>query len=265
MYFVYILECENGSLYTGITTDVARRFKEHASGVGGRYTKSQKVLRVVYSERHPNRSSASKREAEIKSWRRDRKLALFKIVPPPSQAASSAYTYNMIGLKRGTVKLLPYHKNWAQEFEKERQRLENALGEQVVDIQHIGSTSVPGLVAKPIIDISIGVRKLSDVPKLKKIFSRLGYGFYKKFSRQALFAKGPEERRTHYVHVMRYKGAKWTTDILFRNFLRAHPQRANQYALLKKKLARKYPLDREKYTDGKNIFIKTTLRMARRR
>lgn len=77
IYFLYILECANGALYTGITTDVKRRFKEHASGTGGRYTRSQKVQRIAYTEEHPDRSSALKREAQIKRWRRKKKLALF--------------------------------------------------------------------------------------------------------------------------------------------------------------------------------------------
>jgi putative endonuclease len=77
MYWVYIIECDDGSLYTGITTDVERRFKEHASGTGGHYTRSKKARQMVYTEEHPNRSSASKREAEIKSWRREKKLELF--------------------------------------------------------------------------------------------------------------------------------------------------------------------------------------------
>jgi putative endonuclease len=77
MYFVYILECENGSFYTGITTDVTRRFKEHKTGAGGHYTRSQKVVRVAYTEKHPDRSSALKREAQIKAWPRPKKLALF--------------------------------------------------------------------------------------------------------------------------------------------------------------------------------------------
>lgn len=75
-YYVYMLECENGALYTGITTDVARRFAEHQSGVGGNFTRSQKVKRVVYTEEHPDRSAALKREAQIKRLRRDQKLAL---------------------------------------------------------------------------------------------------------------------------------------------------------------------------------------------
>jgi len=78
MYFVYLLECKDGSLYTGITTNVERRFAEHQSGTGGHYTSAKEVIKVVYTEPHPDRSSASKREAEIKSWRREKKLGLIK-------------------------------------------------------------------------------------------------------------------------------------------------------------------------------------------
>ncbi|MEK7636729.1 MAG: GIY-YIG nuclease family protein [Patescibacteria group bacterium] len=78
MYFVYLIECKDGSLYTGITTNVERRFNEHKNGVGGHYTNAKKVVRVVYVEKRPHRSSALKREAEIKSWTRQRKLNLIK-------------------------------------------------------------------------------------------------------------------------------------------------------------------------------------------
>jgi len=76
MYFIYILKCSDGSLYTGITTDVKRRFAEHKKGIGGHYTSSKKAVKMVYTENHRDRSSASKREAEIKSWRREKKLKL---------------------------------------------------------------------------------------------------------------------------------------------------------------------------------------------
>jgi putative endonuclease len=76
LYFVYILECADGSLYTGITTDVARRFAEHQSGIGSHFTRARGATRIVYSEEQPHRSAAQKREAEIKSWPRIKKLAL---------------------------------------------------------------------------------------------------------------------------------------------------------------------------------------------
>jgi putative endonuclease len=77
MYFVYVLECEDGTLYTGITTDLARRLREHKSGTGAGYTRSHKPKRIVYSERKRTRSTALKREAEIKSWPRKKKLRLW--------------------------------------------------------------------------------------------------------------------------------------------------------------------------------------------
>jgi putative endonuclease len=75
VYFVYMLECADGSLYTGITTDVRRRFAEHARGTGGRYTRAHKPVRVAYAEQQGSRSSALKREAEIKKWPRAKKKA----------------------------------------------------------------------------------------------------------------------------------------------------------------------------------------------
>jgi len=74
MYYLYIIECIDGSLYTGITTDVSRRFEEHKAGKGGHFTRSHKVKKIVYTEELENRSLASKREAEIKSWPKEKKL-----------------------------------------------------------------------------------------------------------------------------------------------------------------------------------------------
>ena len=78
MYFLYLIRCGDGTIYTGITTDVRRRFKEHQAGIGGYYTKAKKVAKVLYTEKFPTRSAALKRESEIKSWRREKKLNLIK-------------------------------------------------------------------------------------------------------------------------------------------------------------------------------------------
>ena len=78
MYYVYILECTNKALYTGITTNLKRRFAQHQAGNGASYTSYNRPIKIRYSEDHPNRSSASKREAEIKRWSRTKKLALIK-------------------------------------------------------------------------------------------------------------------------------------------------------------------------------------------
>ena len=76
MYFVYIIKCKDKSLYTGITTNLERRFAEHKAGKGGSYTRARKVVKIVYTEKYLNRSLASKREAEIKGWSRFKKLSL---------------------------------------------------------------------------------------------------------------------------------------------------------------------------------------------
>jgi putative endonuclease len=78
MWFIYILECADGSLYTGMTNDLERRFSEHKDGKGGHYTASHAVTKRVHSEEFKTRSDAAKREAEIKSWPREKKLNLIK-------------------------------------------------------------------------------------------------------------------------------------------------------------------------------------------
>jgi putative endonuclease len=79
-YVVYLLACRDGSIYTGITTDLKRRFAEHKNKKGGHYTRSRGVVKILHTEEYPNRSAASKREAEIKNWRRERKMKLAGMV-----------------------------------------------------------------------------------------------------------------------------------------------------------------------------------------
>jgi len=168
----------------------------------------------------------------------------------------------MIGLKRGTVKLSPHHQKWDQAFRKEKSRTLEKLDNSIVAIEHIGSTAIPKIPAKPIIDMSLGVWRLKDAKKFIKPLDALGYHFYKKFQQQILFARGPDRKRTHYLHVMKYNGAKWKSDLLFREFLLRHPARARAYGALKQKLAKQYPNDREKYTFGKSVFITKTIQLA---
>jgi putative endonuclease len=78
MYFVYLLECKDGSIYTGITNDLDKRFEQHKAGKGGNYTRAKQARRIVYSEKQPDRSAALKREAQIKRWSREKKLLLMR-------------------------------------------------------------------------------------------------------------------------------------------------------------------------------------------
>ncbi len=80
MYYVYLIECDDGTIYTGITTDTKRRFEEHKAGKGGAYTRAKKVKKLLYTEECENRGAALKRESEIKTWPREKKLNLINHV-----------------------------------------------------------------------------------------------------------------------------------------------------------------------------------------
>ena len=82
MWNVYIVKCEDGSFYTGITTDIRRRFKEHKTGKGGHYTKSHKITKLLYTEKYTNQKDALRREFQIKGWRKDKKIKLIKFGKP---------------------------------------------------------------------------------------------------------------------------------------------------------------------------------------
>lgn len=86
MWFVYVLVCEDKSFYTGSTNNLEKRFSEHKNGKGGRYTSSHKPLKLIYSEKFSTKSEALKREAEIKSWNRKKKIYDLRLNTPPSEA-----------------------------------------------------------------------------------------------------------------------------------------------------------------------------------
>lgn len=173
----------------------------------------------------------------------------------------------MIGLKRGTVKLMPHNKGWFSIFEKEKKLLKKKLGNLAIDIQHIGSTSISRIPAKPIIDIAVGVRSLKDVKKFPKLLKSSGYKLIEEAgtSYRIFFSKGAEMKRTHHLHVMKYNGRVWKKDILFRDYLRNHKVRAKQYTNLKKSLAKRFSKERLAYTANKSGFINETIGLTEKK
>ena len=145
-----------------------------------------------------------------------------------------------------------------------KNKLRSLLADHFVDIEHIGSTAIPGVLAKPIINISMGVKRLGDAKKLISPLVKLGYNFYRPSKDEIFFAKGPDKKRTHYLHVVKYNGKKWKNDMLFKEYLLGHPKRVREYLALKRKLAKQFSADREKYTTGKKAFIQETLTLARK-
>jgi GrpB-like predicted nucleotidyltransferase (UPF0157 family) len=167
------------------------------------------------------------------------------------------------------VEICEYDATWPLKFEEQRDSLMNAIGNKVVAVEHIGSTAVPGLGAKPIIDIMIGLRQLSDAEDCIEPLRRIGYDYVPELEAEIperrYFHKGPSNvpKKHYHLHMVEINGKFWNAQILFRDYLRTHPDSAQEYLKLKKDLAAKYRLNREAYTEAKTSFIESTIAKAR--
>jgi GrpB-like predicted nucleotidyltransferase (UPF0157 family)/predicted kinase len=157
------------------------------------------------------------------------------------------------------VVLVPYDPAWPQMFEEEKKFIEAALGDRVTAIHHIGSTAIPGLAAKPVIDIMLVVRKLEDAIECIAPLSDLGYAFidYPQNTNRRFFRKGVP--RTHHVHIVAAGNAELIDHLDFREMLRANPEWRDQYATLKLDLAGRHRNDRVQYSDSKTEFVRRVL------
>ena len=170
----------------------------------------------------------------------------------------------MIGLDRGVVRLAPYTTDWERLFEEEKTRLQSAIGEHVLDIQHVGSTSIPGMTAKPIIDIAIAVESFEAAYVCVEPMERVGYEYAGEHGipRRHYFVKR-NPATTHHVHMLEQQSHEWENHLLFRDHLRGHAEAAEAYAALKTRLAKELPRDRDAYTNGKAPFVERILRLAK--
>ncbi len=170
------------------------------------------------------------------------------------------------GLKRGTVSLSPHQKSWKEDARAVKDQLRAALGEVAVDIQHIGSTSIAGICAKPIIDLVVGVEDLNAVENHVRRLEQRGFIFRgQDVEGQLLFVLGDfgEDVRTHHIHVVLWDSPVWWDYLNFRDYLNAVPERARTYEILKITLAEQYPHDRGRYTAGKQELIACLLKEAK--
>lgn len=162
------------------------------------------------------------------------------------------------------VVIADYDPRWPEMYEAEKARILEAAGHWLVDIHHVGSTSVPGLAAKPIIDIMPGIRSLADTPRIIEPMAHLGYEYIPAYEDQLperrYFRKppGPESvnRRQFHVHVVETTSDFWRRHLAFRDYLRANPEASAEYAALKRRLAAEFGSDREGYTNAKTVFIR---------
>ena len=170
-----------------------------------------------------------------------------------------------LGLRAGTVQVAPYDTRWPSLFASEAARVAVALGALPLRLEHIGSTSVPGLPAKPIIDILAGRPAGSPVEPYIAALVRAGYEHRGEagIPGRQYFRRG--EPRLFHVHLAETHGEFWRAHLVFRDVLRARPELAAEYAALKHRLTARHPADREAYLDGKGPFIQQVLAQATRR
>lgn len=163
------------------------------------------------------------------------------------------------------IELEPYSPSWLEKFQKEATKIREAIGEgNIISIEHIGSTAIPGISAKPIIDIAIGVQSLETAKNFLPVLEKMGYSFWDKNPKKdrMFFVKGlpPNGPRTFHVHIMEASGDELPKRILFREYMRTHPEEADKYEALKKELSEKYKQDREAYTEAKSDFISNVIK-----
>lgn len=155
------------------------------------------------------------------------------------------------------IVVVPHENHWSEKFQMEAERLKTAMPE-TVKIHHIGSTSVPGLAAKPIIDMIMEVESIERVDRWNERFIELGYIVKGEngISGRRFFIHGTEEKRLYHLHVFEKGNPEIVRHLAFRDYMMAHCEEAEAYATLKKELVEKYTYDGTLYTEGKNEFVR---------
>ena len=171
----------------------------------------------------------------------------------------------MLGQHKRNIAVVPYQSGWKDLFEREADLLRSALGEKALRIEHTGSTSIPGMAAKSIIDIMVAVVSLPEATDLIPALDALGYEYrpHDTIPERMFFRKEPSPQiRTHNLSLTPLESGVWKNALAFRDYLRAHGQIAAEYADLKKRLAEVYAQTHELDRDGKTEFVSRVLELA---
>jgi GrpB-like predicted nucleotidyltransferase (UPF0157 family) len=163
-----------------------------------------------------------------------------------------------------SIRIVPYDQAWPTAFERERTILGRALGPSVTGgIHHVGSTAVPGLPAKPIIDILVGIEDLESARGHIKRLAALEYVYASyRVDEMVWFCKPDPSARTHHLHLIPTSSERFRAELAFRDYLRQHAECAEAYAKLKGELAVRFEHDREAYTEAKADFVRQVVRRA---
>ena len=164
------------------------------------------------------------------------------------------------------IVIADYDPQWPVLYEEEKNQILEAVGHKILAFEHIGSTAVPGLGAKPIIDMMAGVHHSSDAEECIPLLRDIGYTSVTPQpddpDHYYCLGKGPHSVGYH-LHLMKFRSNSWEKHLLFRDYLRTNPDVANQYHDLKKKLVTKHGSDRATYTRAKTLFIEAVVAKAR--
>ncbi|MCR4623007.1 MAG: GrpB family protein [Clostridiales bacterium] len=170
----------------------------------------------------------------------------------------------MLGLKRGIVELYPHEADWETNAARTIAELREVFGANALDIQHVGSTSIRSICAKPIIDIAVNARSIDWFCEQKDALIARGMLYRgEDVHNEILFMLGTEEIRTHHIHICRPDSEEWRNYVRFRDYLNANREAAKEYEALKLSLAREHSSEREAYTLGKAALIARLLTEAK--
>ena len=192
-------------------------------------------------------------------YKRDRNFLTKKFIPSlfPDKV--------MLGLSNDKISLMPDDEFWRKEFKKEKMIIQKNVTEEII-IEHIGSTSIPNIPAKPIIDISIGINSEIGVKGIIKSLEEVGY-IYKGengVSGRYYFVKGRPENRKYHIHMYDVNHPDWKNHLLFRDYLINNEELAKEYGDLKLRKWKSHKGDRKGYTESKDNFIQKVLKEAKR-
>ncbi|MFX1365572.1 MAG: GrpB family protein [Promethearchaeota archaeon] len=163
------------------------------------------------------------------------------------------------------IKVVPHDPKWKKKFILEARIIKSIFNQEILAIYHIGSTAIPEISAKPIIDILVEVHNIDVIDDYNAKMIEQDYIPKGEFGipRRRYFIKGSEEFRTFHVHVFEKGNPEITRHLNFRNYMIAHPKKAQEYSQLKEKLVREYPENINGYINGKDSFIKNIDKKAR--
>ena len=168
------------------------------------------------------------------------------------------------GVTSPSYRIVDYDHGWPSLFEEEKALVAAASGIAPERVEHVGSTAVPGLGAKPIIDLMVGVPRVEGAQREIGALGGVGYDWRGETVPGTLYIRKAEPRRFN-LHLTQWGGKFWTDLLLFRDFLRTHRETASQYEELKRELMARLASDRPAYNDGKAPFIESVLQKARER